>query len=114
MRLNLIVTWSAWLPPAGLTALHETVAPAGYPPPGAFGSGVVSTVAGGPGSVMYSHAALPGGVALVTGPCGHGAVTGAPISCVVTVARTSALVGSWPDARTAVRAPSRAAWLTVS
>ena len=32
---------------------------------------------------------------------------------MLTVARTSALVGSWLEARTAVRAPSRAAWLMV-
>src|ERR1700681_1884272 len=87
IRLKRSVTWSEVLPLAGLTALHPPLAAAGYSPPGAFIGGVVSTVAGGFGSVMYNQAALAGGVAVVTGPCGHGAVTGAPIICVVTVAR---------------------------
>src|SRR5881628_3022752 len=110
-RLKRSVTWSWSLPPAGLTALHEPFAMVAYSPPGALGGGELSTVLGGLGSVMYSHAELAGGVAPVTGPCGQGAVTGAPSIWRLTVVSTSALVGSWFDARTAVRAPSRAAWL---
>ena len=79
-----------------------------------FIAGVVSTVVAGLGSVTYSQAALLGGVAVVTGPCGQGAVTGTPMSWVVTVARTSAFVGSLKGALTAVLAPSRAAWPNVS
>ena len=51
-RLKRIVTWSCELPPAGLTALHDPFAFDEYSPPGAFGGGVVSTVAGGFGSVI--------------------------------------------------------------
>ena len=102
------------MPPAGLTALHEPFAFAEYSPPGAFGGGVASTVPGGLGSVMYSHAELSGGVAPVTGPWGQGAVTGVPSIWLLTVPSTSLFVGSWFDARTATRAPSRAAWLIVS
>src|ERR1700682_438385 len=87
---------------------------AAYSPPGALGGGVVSTVDGGLGSVMYNQAALSGGVALVTGPWKQGAVTCAPTSWDCTVASTSELAGSCPDARIAVRAPSLAAWLRVS
>src|SRR6266550_7521793 len=114
IRLNRRVTWSCWFAPAGFTALQEPAASAEYSPPGAFGGGVASTLLGGFGSVMKSHAAFSGGVAPVTGPWGQGAVTGTPTICAVTVESTSALVGSWLDARIADRAPSRAAWLRVS
>ena len=95
-------------------ALQEPLAIAEYSPPGALGGGVVSIVAGGLGSVMYSHAEFSGGVADVTGPCGHGVLTGVPSIWPLTAVRTSALVGSWLDARTAALAPSRAAWFRVS
>src|ERR1700681_1373656 len=114
IRVKRRVTCKGALLVAGFTALHPPLAAAGYSPPGALGGGVVSTVDGGFGSVMYSHAALGGGVALVIGPCGQGAVTGAPISCVVTVASTLAFVGRVKGALMAVRAPSRAAWFSVS
>src|SRR5690349_15810912 len=77
-RLKRIVTCSCTLPSAGFTALHDPAATALFSPPGAFGGGEVSTVAGGFGSVMYTQAVLAGGVVVVTGPCGHGAATGAP------------------------------------
>src|SRR2546429_3681020 len=93
-RLNLIVTCSCALPEAGLTALHEPLALEEYSPPGALGSGDASTLAGGLGSVMYSHPEFCAGVAPVTGPCGHGAVIGAPSIWVLTVVSTSAFVGS--------------------
>src|SRR4029077_16528184 len=113
-RLKRTVTCSWSFPTAGFTALPAPLATARYSPPGALGGGDASAVEGGFGSVTYSHAALSGGAAAVTGPCGQGSVTGAPSICVLTVARTSELVGSWLDARAAVRAPSRAAWLMVS
>ena len=50
-RLNRSVTWSCAFPPAGLTALQDPLATAAFSPPGALGGGVVSTVAGGFGSV---------------------------------------------------------------
>src|SRR5258707_11579554 len=114
IRLNRNVIWICALLPAGFTALQLPCAAAAYSPPGAFIGGELSTVAGGLGSVTYSHAALAGGVALVTGPCGHGSVTCAPMSWRRTVVRTSAFVGSGGWAWTAARAPSRAAWLRAS
>src|SRR2546427_12442240 len=91
-RLKRIVTCSWSLPTAGLTALQPPPAVAGYSPPGALGGGVVSPEPGGFGSVMYIHAELAAGGDALTGPCGHGAVTGAPCTCAVTELRTSALV----------------------
>ena len=105
-------TAQAWA--AGLTALQPPLAVSRYSPPGALGGGVVSTPPGGFGSVTYSQAKFAAGVAALTGPWAHGAVTGAPCICPVTAVRTSALVGSEFEARTATRAPSRAAWLMVS
>src|SRR5258708_20754655 len=78
IRLNRRVTCRGEFPPVGFTALHEPVAMAEYSPPGAFGGGVGSTVAGGLTSVMYSHAELSGGSAVVTGPGGDGPLTPAP------------------------------------
>src|SRR5580765_4470363 len=105
IRFMRIVTWSWALLPEGLTALQEPVAFTANSPPGALSGGFVSMTAGGLGSVTYSQAALAGGVAEVSGPCGQGSVTGTPTSCVRTVARTVALVGREFEARTAVRAP---------
>src|SRR6266550_293394 len=90
-RLNRMVTWTCELPEAGLTALHDPLAIAAYSPPGALGGGVLSTP-----------------------PGGHGAETGAPSIWPLTALSTSVSVGSWLEARTATRAPSRAAWLSVS
>src|SRR5439155_18485253 len=93
-RLKRIGACSWSLPTAGLTALQPPPAVAAYSPPGALGGGVASTEPGGLGSVMYIQAELAAGVAALTGPCVHGAVTGAPCICPVTAFRTSVLVGS--------------------
>src|SRR5260370_5560119 len=98
IRLNRRVTCRGEFPPVGFTALHEPVAMAEYSPPGAFGGGVGSTVAGGLTSVMYSHAELSGGTALVPRPCGHGALNAPPITRQVTVASPSAFVRSTVEA----------------
>src|SRR5207249_11013993 len=96
-RLKRIVTCNWSLPTAGLTALQPPPAVAAYWPPGALGGGVVSTVPGGFGSVTYSQPELAAGVAALTGPCGHGAVTGAPCICPVTAANESPFVGQEVD-----------------
>src|SRR5579859_2807700 len=114
MRSNFRVTCSCVFPPAGLTALHEPRAAAAFSPPGAFGGGDVSMVVGGLGSVTKSQAAFGGGAAVVMGPLGQGCVTDVPSMWLVTTVSTSALVGSWVEALTATRAPSRAAWFRVS
>src|ERR1700716_3310758 len=113
-KLKRSVTCSCEFEPAGLIALHDRVAADAYSPPGAFGAGEVSMLVGGLGSVTYSHAVLPGGVAVESGPLGHGWTTGTPSMCVLTTFSTSALVGRALDALTAALAPSRAAWLSVS
>src|SRR2546430_9977642 len=99
-RLKRIVTCNWSLPTAGLTALQPPPAVAGYSPPGALGGGGVSTEPGAFGSVMYIQAELGAGVAALTGPCGHGAVTGAPCICPATAVRTAVVVGSDIDAPT--------------
>src|SRR2546428_14107538 len=105
-RLKRIVTCSWSLPTAGLTALQPPPAVAGYSPPGALGGGVVSTEPGGFGWGVDIQAGLAAGVAAVTGPCGHGAVTGPPCICAVTPVRPRGVAGSEVDARAAPRAPA--------
>src|SRR5437879_7069470 len=56
---------------------------------------------------------LAGGVAVVTGPFGQGLASDTSTACCFTEVSTSAFVGSWAEARIAVRAPSLTAWFSV-